>query len=496
MNKMIIMRKLWSVLFCVLLNVFPMAAQALETVTLETNLGSIQIELLSDDAPKTVENFLNYVNRGDFDGTFFHRRPTPLFVLQGGGFSFDAVSGQAIAVETDPPVVNEFSVSNTRGTIAMAKPGNDPNGATSQWFINIVDNTFLDTSNDGFTVFGRVIGDGMDVVDAIAAIPTTNLGGGGIFADTPTINYAGIVTADTFVTITSASLDTEEPIPAAFTIDTSATAPITGLWWGGEIESGWGMTLTQQTDIMFATIFTYDSEGFPKWYIVSDCAVVGDTCSGEIFSVANGTSILDPWPDVPNLNINGVGNMSVEFTDNSTASMTFDIDGVSSSKQIIRQEFSTLSPGEAMTGLWYNPLESGWGVALTRQSDIAFATMFTYDGNGFPAWFVVSNCAVTSTGCSGDLYAVTGGSSLTEPWVASVSAVLVGNMAFTFSDDDNGTVTVEIDGSSNTKTITRQVFAIDSDSDGVSDLKDNCPEIANADQQDADADGTGDVCEP
>ena len=176
-------------------------------VTIETPLGSFQMELLSDEAPKTVQNFLNYVERGAYDGTFFHRS-VPGFVVQGGGFAYDPFSGTAPGIAVDPPVVNEFGESNVRGTVAMAKTAAGPDSATSQWFVNLADNSAnLDNQNGGFTVFARVIGDGMQVVDAIAALPLVNLGG--TFSATPTINFTGTVSSSIFVTINKASVVTE-----------------------------------------------------------------------------------------------------------------------------------------------------------------------------------------------------------------------------------------------------------------------------------------------
>ena len=153
-----------SLLLCLGL---PAAALA-TTVRVDTPLGSFDVELFDEEAPKTVENFLNYVRDGDFENTFFHRS-IPGFVLQGGGFAF--IDGAVENVPTDPPVENEFNQSNLGGTLAMAKVGGDPDSATSQWFVNLADNSDnLDTQNGGFTVFGRVLGDGMDVVDAIAGL--------------------------------------------------------------------------------------------------------------------------------------------------------------------------------------------------------------------------------------------------------------------------------------------------------------------------------------
>lgn len=184
-----------------------LGAEALEsrelltiTVELQTTLGNVQVELFDDVAPRTVANFLNYVTSDRFDGSFFHRS-VPGFVVQGGGFTFD---GNADAVVTDPPVQNEFSRSNLRGTVAMAKVGGNPNSATSQFFFNLGNNASnLDNQNGGFTVFGQVVGNGMQVVDAIAALPRFNVNtqlGGGAFTETPLRNYT------TGQTVTAANL--------------------------------------------------------------------------------------------------------------------------------------------------------------------------------------------------------------------------------------------------------------------------------------------------
>ncbi|MBX3395147.1 MAG: peptidylprolyl isomerase [Phycisphaerae bacterium] len=136
-------------------------------VRLTTSLGDIVFELV-DDAPVTTSNFLQYVTDGFYDGTIFHR-VVPDFVVQGGGF----LPGLVRPEGRRPPIVNEFSPtrSNLRATVAMAKVGGDPNSATSEFFVNLKDNSQnLDNQNGGFTVFARVI-EGMDVVDDIAAVP-------------------------------------------------------------------------------------------------------------------------------------------------------------------------------------------------------------------------------------------------------------------------------------------------------------------------------------
>lgn len=144
-------------------------------VRMETSVGSFHIELYDTETPITVTNFLNYVNRGDYDGTVIHRS-VPGFVIQGGGYvCCNFVTQNLFHINEDPPIQNEFdpSRSNIRGTIAMAKTS-DPDSATSEWFVNIADNSAsLDDINNsgGFTVFGHVLDPGMNVFDEIATLP-------------------------------------------------------------------------------------------------------------------------------------------------------------------------------------------------------------------------------------------------------------------------------------------------------------------------------------
>lgn len=136
-----------------------------------STVGPFDLQLLPTAAPVTVTNFLRYRN-GELYANLLVHRSVPGFVIQTGaltlnGFNLDPVP-------TFPPVTNEFLLPNLRGTVAMAKLDGDPNSATSQWFVNLANNTFLDTANGGFTVFARVIGGGMSNVDRIASLPVYN----------------------------------------------------------------------------------------------------------------------------------------------------------------------------------------------------------------------------------------------------------------------------------------------------------------------------------
>lgn len=144
------------------------------TVQFQTVLGDFEVNLFDKHTPKTVENFLAYIEAGAYEDTVFHRS-IPGFVIQGGGFKYTGTPSVTIPlapVTTNAPVINEPKFSNLRGTIAMAKIDKNPNSATSQWFINLKDNSAnLDYQNSGFTVFGQVTGNGMAIVEAIAALP-------------------------------------------------------------------------------------------------------------------------------------------------------------------------------------------------------------------------------------------------------------------------------------------------------------------------------------
>lgn len=178
----IIKRLLASTLLLSLAIVSTTSFAANPRVKMDTNKGTVIIELFPDKAPETVKNFLRYVEAGRYDGTIFHR-VIKGFMNQGGGFKHEYKQ-----IETWPPIKNEADngLKNVRGTIAMART-NDPHSATSQFFINTVDNPNLDHTDKtirgwGYCVFGKVI-EGMDVMDRIAIVQTA--AGGPFRSDVP-----------------------------------------------------------------------------------------------------------------------------------------------------------------------------------------------------------------------------------------------------------------------------------------------------------------------
>ena len=145
---------------------------------IKTNLGNINIELFDEQAPISVKNFKSYVNSQFYNGTIFHR-VIPGFMVQGGGFDSNMKEKS-----TQAPIQNEASngLKNAKGTLAMART-NNPNSATSQFFINVANNDFLNKSagNPGYAVFGKVT-EGLDIVDKIVSTPTGTLG---MYQDVP-----------------------------------------------------------------------------------------------------------------------------------------------------------------------------------------------------------------------------------------------------------------------------------------------------------------------
>lgn len=165
--------RVWMLLYVTAIALMCSAATA-QKVRLTTSMGDVVLDLNREQAPKTVDNFLRYAKDGHYDGTIFHR-VIDNFMIQGGGMSPDMKEKL-----TRPPIPLESrnGLQNKRGTVAMARTS-IPDSATSQFFINLRDNSFLDQQNsrdgEGYAVFGKVIA-GMDVVDAIRAVPTGNKG--------------------------------------------------------------------------------------------------------------------------------------------------------------------------------------------------------------------------------------------------------------------------------------------------------------------------------
>jgi hypothetical protein len=255
----------------------------------------------------------------------------------------------------------------------------------------------------------------------------------------------------------------------------ATTFNVQGLWWKSPAgsESGWGVNLTQQGDIVFATWFTYDANRDGMWLVMSNGAKTGDNMySGTLYRTTGPDLFANPW-DPARVLATAAGSATFAFSDANNGTFTYTVDGVTQSKPVTRQIFSspvptcvaaeTFAPSSNYSDLWWRSpagSESGWGVNITHQGDILFATWFTYDPSGKGLWLVMSNGAKTGPGTySGALYRTTGPAFNANPWdPAYVGVGQAGTATFTFTDASNGTFAYTVDGITQSKAITREVY--------------------------------------
>jgi hypothetical protein len=265
------------------------------------------------------------------------------------------------------------------------------------------------------------------------------------------------------VTATFTATSTEGGNPAA--------TNYTGLWWN-RLESGWGVNFSHQGNLLFATLFTYDQEGTPMWLVMSSGQLQTDgrTFSGDLYATRGPAFNAIPFSP-SDVHVERVGSMSVAFANATSAVLAYNVSGVGVTKAIEPQVYgtrrATCRPSTAGTragltnyqDLWWNPLESGWGINITHQDDTIFATLFDYDLSGHGAWYVMSAGVRLADGSyTGDLYRTAGSGFASVPFSLG-NVTQVGSMQLRFQDGVTGVLAYSINGAAVTKTIVRQVFA-------------------------------------
>ena len=296
-----------------------------QIVRMETVLGNIDIELRPDVAPITVANFLNYVNDGDYDNSYFHRSVRN-FIIQGGGFTY--INGQSGSVPTDAPIANESSLSlpNVRGTISMART-NDVNSATSQWFFNTVNNPNLDGNGNGYAVFGSVVA-GMDVVDAIAALPIVRNFNAPI-NEIPLINYiSGSIQQSNLVLINS-----------AYVLDESLhiNPGLNGSWYNAAT-SGQGMFFDYfpNIDKLFLAWFTFDTVDLSETlsanlgnanqrWLTGLGSINHETNTVTFDMISTSGGLFDNPQAVTNSEAGSIGTVTITFADCANATVDYNL---------------------------------------------------------------------------------------------------------------------------------------------------------------------------
>jgi hypothetical protein len=248
---------------------------------------------------------------------------------------------------------------------------------------------------------------------------------------------------------------------------------VQGLWWRGPEESGWGINLTQQGDVLFATWFTYDEQGQPQWLVMSDGRRVEDRAfTGTLYRTRGPAFSAVPF-DPAQVQREPVGKGTFRFNDAQNGTFSYEVGAASGSKPITRQVFSSPQPQCAQGGssasdpnyqdLWWAPQgrESGWGFNIAHQGDILFLTWFTYGMDGRATWLVASKVERTGSNTfAGTLYRAVGPPLGAQPWnAARVALAAAGEVRLAFVDANNGTFTYTLDGVTQTKAVTRQVYA-------------------------------------
>jgi hypothetical protein len=239
----------------------------------------------------------------------------------------------------------------------------------------------------------------------------------------------------------------------------------TALWWNAD-ESGWGINLNHQGNIVFATLFTYADDGAPMWLVMSRGDRQADGSYSGALHRTTGPAFNAAWR--PSQSVQ-VGTMRLAFAGPNQATLTYSVDGRAVTKSITRQIFK--APPECswshfdrsyernVQDIWWNPAESGWGLNLAHQEDTVFATLFTHAANGQGLWLVMpegkANAAGTFTGA---LFRTRGPAFDASAW-GTIETTQVGTMSLAFSDGNSAQLSYTVDGMPVSKQVTRQVFA-------------------------------------
>lgn len=257
--------------------------------------------------------------------------------------------------------------------------------------------------------------------------------------------------------------------------DASLPAPshnVQGLWWQ-PAESGWGVNISHQGDTLFATWFTYDENGHGMWLVMSNGARSGEnTWEGTLHRTSGPAFNAVPF-DPAAVRAAAVGSGRFAFTDAANGVFSYEVNGIAGSRAITRQVFAAPAPACALGGaagampnyqdLWWAPGggESGWGVNIAHQGDVLFVTWFTYGPDGRGMWLVGSDVRKTGNATyAGTLYRTVGPPFSAQGWnPALVATAAAGHATFVFGDPDNGTFSYTLDGVTQSKPITRQVYA-------------------------------------
>jgi len=248
---------------------------------------------------------------------------------------------------------------------------------------------------------------------------------------------------------------------------------VQGLWWAAPAgsEAGWGINFAHQGDVIFATWFTYDASGKGLWLVMTAPKIAPNTYGGTLYTTTGPAFSAVPFSPAQ-VKATAVGEGMLNFSDTANGSFTYTVGNVTQAKAITREVFGPLPRCATATAslaaatnyqdLWWAApagSESGWGINLTHEGDIIFATWFTYDLDHSPMWLVVTAQKTATKIYSGTLYRTTGPAFDAVPFnPAAVVPTAVGSATFTFNDGNDASFSYTVNGVTATKAITREVF--------------------------------------
>ena len=297
-------------------------------------------------------------------------------------------------------------------------------------------------------------------VEILNNVPTSNVAGATMYVGYGT-SAASMLANDVYQTAISVPGGVQCTASLASAPAPTLPGAITGLWWNAS-ESGWGIHFTQRGSDVFAAWYTYDAAGNPKWYVAPQCAGMtgtSGTCTGPLYEV-NGPTFFGVT-FVPALSqVTAAGTIRLTFTDANTGSMNYTVGTLTRTVSMVREPLGggTLTPAVDYSDLWWNPNESGWGMAMAQQGANIFLAWYVYDNTGKPVWYVAPNCTVSGSSCSGALYSTTGpplGPTFDPNLVKVFTA---GSVIVSFIDANNAVLSYTVGNVSTSKTITRQLF--------------------------------------
>jgi hypothetical protein len=406
---------------------------------------------------------------GDDDGT--SRAPNFLIAAHGGpGRYYLRVTGKGPA--TGPYVLvsvfvpdddhnNFFQLATPLGVNAGATGTIGYGGDSDTFAIDVASPGTLAVSSSGTTdVVGFLYDSSLRLVTSNDdAVPGVNLNFALSAAVSPGRYYLEVIGYDVDVT-------GPYSIQSSFSSSSSGGANFTALWWN-PAEPGWGVNVNHQGGTLFATLYTYATDGAGMWLVGSGLRAQADgSYSGRLYRTTGPPYYQVPWGTV---SASDVGSMTLRFSGATAGTLSYTFGGVPVTKAIQRYAFSAPVPTCTFTtasrrgatnyqDIWWNASEPGWGLVLTHQGSTIFATLYTYTNSGRDGWLVASSLVRQADGSfGGELYVPSGPPFNASPW-SGVSVTTAGTMTLRFTDGETGTLTYTVLGTTVTKNIARYTF--------------------------------------